>query len=129
MNIFHDDDKTFSAIYTENANTFKKYLENYTNNIQLYKDKHGYMVKEPPKIANFFYVSTIKDLNFNSFKISTKTSIPFLQPIITLGQIVPKQDKYTLCFAMDFHHAIADGYHISIFIKRLNQMLQNFTIN
>lgn len=60
----------------------------------------------------------------NPYKFSDKgqTSIPR----ITWGKCVEKDEKWELGFDVSLHHALADGYHVSLLIDAINDKINNF---
>ena len=53
---------------------------------------------------------------------------PALFPIIDFGKYTEQEGRYTLPVAVTISHAAADGYHTSLFFKRLQEELDAFQL-
>ena len=51
---------------------------------------------------------------------------PALFPIIDFGKYTEQEGRYTLPVAVTISHAAADGYHTSLFFKKLQENLDAF---
>ena len=94
------------------------------NIIDKYKDYRAFDFENVP--PNIFNVSCLPWINYNSFDIHVFDKGKYLAPVITWGKYVEKDDKITLPFSFNIHHAAADGYHLSRFFIELQELLNSF---
>ncbi|HEY2493404.1 MAG TPA: type A chloramphenicol O-acetyltransferase [Paenibacillus sp.] len=122
--IFHNDDKSFSSIWTEFSNEFSVFYKNYQDDIKQYGDIKGLFAKDNvPK--NSFPISSIPWTCFTGFNLNVNNDGNFLLPIITGGKYLNQGDKTLLPISLQVHHAVCDGYHASTFIEELQQLVNH----
>ncbi|KEK23469.1 type A chloramphenicol O-acetyltransferase [Bacillus gaemokensis] len=123
--IFHNDNKSFSSIWTAFSNEFSTFYKNYQDDIKEYGDVHGLFTKENvPK--NSFPISSIPWVGFTGFNLNIINDNDFLLPIITGGKYFNQNDKILLPISLQVHHAVCDGYHASKFIEEVQELANNF---
>lgn len=116
--IFHDDDKTFSDVWSEYDESFPVFYQNVLHDMETYKDIKGVRAK-PGRPANCCPMSALPWLSFTGMAHVQATEPPFLPPIITFGKYFAQGPDTLLPIAVSVHHAAADGYHTS---KLINDM-------
>ena len=67
-------------------------------------------------------ISMVPWINFTSFSVELPDPL-YLSPVITMGSFCSKDGGVKLPFALQLHHAVADGYHASVFLECLQQLL------
>lgn len=127
MTIFHDDDHTFSDMWTEYYPDFKTFYANTIHNMEKYKNNKGIKARngQPP---NFFCVSCVPWLNYSSYTTSTPGGMPNLFPIITFGKFTCDNDTYKMPITLNISHASADGYHASMFFNNLQKLIDTIEL-
>ena len=127
MTIFHDDDHTFSDMWTEYYPEFDKFYRNTVENMEKYKNVKGIKARDgqPP---NFFCVSCVPWLTYTAYSTSVPGGTPNLFPIITFGKYTEANGKYTLPFTLNIAHAAAGGYHSSMFFNSLQELLDSIEL-
>ncbi|MCY9309347.1 type A chloramphenicol O-acetyltransferase [Bacillus inaquosorum] len=118
--IFHQEDQTFSALWSEYSHDFPRFYQNYVRDIERFGDKKGLWAKENIP-ANTFSVSSIPWVNFTSFHLNLANS-DHLLPIITNGKFFSDGKETYLPVALQCHHAVCDGYHAGVFINELQKL-------
>lgn len=121
--IFHDDDKTFSDIWTEYSDCFPEFYRNAVADMEKYRDVKGVQAK-PDKPANFCPVSAIPWLSFTGFAQDTYGESDFLFPLVRFGKYFMRDEKVLLPLSVFVHHAVADGYHTSKLINDIEHLAQ-----
>lgn len=121
--IFHKDDKTFSSAYTKYNSNFKIFYTNIIKDMEKYKDVKGFEVIKSPK--NTFPVSCLPWINYTGFNLNIPNEINFYAPIITWGQYIIKEDKLEMPITIQINHAVADGYHTSMLLKKIEHLCNN----
>lgn len=122
--IFHEDDNTFSDIWSEYKQGFGDFYDLVVADIKTYEDVKGIKVKaNQPK--NFCPISALPWLSFASISQDTYNESTMLFPIVRFGKYYEEAGKIRLPFSIYVHHAVADGYHTS---KLINE-IQHFCLN
>lgn len=122
--VFHEDDKTFSDLWTEYHSSFQKFYQRFEQILETYGGNHGVKARTGQP-ANFFCISCVPWLDYTSFATQS-VGDPALFPIVTFGKYTKEQGKYTLPVTLTISHAAADGYHTAQFFKRLQEVLDHF---
>ena len=48
-------------------------------------------------------------------------------PVFTIGKYFAQEDKIMLPLALQVHHAVCDGYHVGMFLEKLQTKLNEFS--
>ncbi|MCF6409575.1 type A chloramphenicol O-acetyltransferase [Pseudalkalibacillus salsuginis] len=123
--IFHDDNKSFSSLWTAFSNEFLVFYKNYNDDITRYSNAKGLFTKDNEP-ENCFPISSIPWVSFTSFNLNINDDHDFLLPIITSGKYFNQENKTLLPVSLQVHHAVCDGYHAGTFIEELQQLANNF---
>lgn len=118
--IFHEDDQTFSYIYTDYDEHFAGFYRSCLSDMAAYRDVKGMVTKHPP--ANSYSISCIPWVSFTGFNLNIITDGRYLSPIITWGKYFEQGDKILLPLSVQIHHAVADGYHTAQFINDVQHL-------
>lgn len=122
--VFHDDDETFSDLWSEYDADFEIFYRNWETAVKTYGLNKG-IKGRPEQPLNFFCISCIPWLDFTSYNTYSPFP-PALFPIITFGRYSHENGRVTLPLALTIAHAAADGYHSSLFFKKLQENLNSF---
>lgn len=125
--IFHEDDHTFSDLWTEYTDDFSEFYQNMTADMAKYRDKKGVKVKEGQP-GNFYCISCVPWLSFTGYHAYTEDGTAKLFPIMTCGAFAEENGKTTVPLCVNISHAAADGYHTSMFFKRLQKILDEIVL-
>ena len=112
--IFHEDDHTFSDVWTGYTEDFKTFYKNMRDDMETYKDVKAVKAK-PGQPQNFYCISMVPWLNFTGYSAYTESGTPMLFPIITCGKFTEHDGILTMPFCVNIAHAAADGYHIHVY--------------
>lgn len=112
--IFHQDNKTFSSIWTDFNDEFPTFYNNYQIDLECYGDLKGLDTKENIS-ENTFHISSIPWISFTGFNLNVHHDNDYLLPIITGGKYFYQKDKIWLPVSLQLHHAVCDGYHAGLF--------------
>ena len=74
---------------------------------------------------HYFNQQTTPWIDFSSFNLNIGNNSRFLLPIITIGKFYSKDDKIYLPFSLQVHHAVCDGYHVSLFMNEFQNIIDN----
>jgi chloramphenicol O-acetyltransferase type A len=116
--IFHDDDKTFSSIWTLYDEQFSEFYSCYLDDLKMYGSIKQFAAKanEPP---NIFPISSIPWVSFTGFNLNVYNEGSYLLPIFTMGKYFEHDEKILLPLSVQFHHAVCDGYHAGVLFNEL----------
>ena len=124
--IFNREQHNFSAIWTEFTPDYGEFLSRYRADTEKYK--HATVLSPKPGAPdNMFDVSMVPWLNFSSFNLNIYGEGKYLLPIFTMGKTFDQEGKTWLPLAIQVHHAVCDGYHVSRFVSTLQQKIQDFS--
>ncbi len=118
--IFHEDDKTFSDIWTEWNEDFSVFYEAVVNDMEMYKDVKGVKAK-PDRPDAFTPVSCVPWIRFTGIGHDTPGPRRMYFPVITFGQYYKEKKHWLLPFGLFVNHAAADGYHTSKLLKDIQE--------
>ncbi|TVX89751.1 type A chloramphenicol O-acetyltransferase [Paenibacillus agilis] len=122
--VFHDDDKTFSTIWTSYCEDFGEFYRGYLEDLEKYGGAKGLHAKpnEPPYT---FPISSIPWVHFTGFNLNIYTEGSFLLPIFTMGKYDRQGPQVLLPLSVQLHHAVCDGYHAGILFNELQRLADN----
>ncbi|MCY7771522.1 type A chloramphenicol O-acetyltransferase [Bacillus haynesii] len=118
--IFHQDDQTFSALWTEYSDDFSRFYRQYLLDAERFGDKRVLWAK-PDIPPNTFSVSSIPWVRFTNFNLNLDNS-EHLLPIITNGKYFSEGRETFLPVSLQVHHAVCDGYHAGAFMNELERL-------
>ena len=121
--IFHEDNKTFSDIWSEYSPVFKDFYDHVVDDMNRYKDVKKIKAKENTPL-NFCPISSIPWLSFESMSQDTYSESSLLFPMIRFGKYYNREDKMLIPFSIFVNHAIADGYHTAKLINEIEDLCQ-----
>ena len=84
------------------------------------------IVERIPTCTNVLNVSMIPWVHFTAFNLNLQHGDQYLLPIFTLGKYQEKDGRRMLPLAIQVHHAVCDGYHIALFMEKLQQKTAAF---
>lgn len=119
--IFHEDDKTFSSIWTEHHIDFSIFHQRYLTDIAAYGEIKQFMPK-PHEPRNTFPISCVPWVSFTSFNLNIHNEGTYLSPIFTIGKYARQSDSILLPLSVQMHHAVCDGYHASLLFQEMQAL-------
>lgn len=108
-NLYNSFNENFSEFYNEMDKSLKCYERdtNFTTNFQM----------------NFFIASCLPWFDYTSFNVNNEGDNSMLFPIVTWGKFNEENNKVTMPLTIQVHHAVADGYHCSLFFSDIKEIL------
>lgn len=119
--IFHDDNKTFSLLWTEYSDDFTVFYQNYRDDVEKYGKIHGILAKPDP-LPNCYTISSIPWIPFTGFALHKYTAKPGYLPFVEAGKFIKRKKQNIMPISITAHHAVCDGYHISLFLDDLQRI-------
>lgn len=126
--VFNKESEMFSNIWTSYNQNYKSFCAEYENDIQQYGSIE-HIVAKPNIPENTFSVSMIPWASFDGFNLNIQKGYNYLLPIFTMGKFKVVNGQCLLPLAVQVHHAVCDGFHVSRFINELQEMIQTFPVN
>lgn len=125
---FHDDDKTFSLMWTHYSEDFDTFYKSYLDNQRQYGDNHGVLAQiQTPPPPNAYTVSCVPWVSFESFAVHSYENKPYYFPSVEAGKFFEKDGCVLMPLSLTCHHATTDGYHVNAFLEDLQQDMNNLT--
>lgn len=125
--VFHQDDHTFSDLWTAHNPDFKAFYRSFLSDVNTYGNNHGIKSKngQPP---NFYCISCVPWLDFGGYASSVSGFKPNLFPVFTYGKWKTDGETLTMPIALNISHAAADGWHTAQFFNDLQTLLDSVTL-
>jgi chloramphenicol O-acetyltransferase type A len=123
---FHEDDKTFSLMWTSFMEKFQDFHEAYIKNQENFGKNHGVLAQPQTPPPNAYTVSCIPWVNFSHFAVHSYENKQYYFPSVEAGKIYEENGRLWMPLSVTCHHATTDGYHIHCFIKALQEDMNQF---
>ncbi len=124
--IFHEQTETFTTAWTEYSADFTQFMQNYKSDMEKYKN--NCKNSKPMNTQNYFNLSAIPWTSFTGFNLNIQKGYDYLAPIFTIGKYFENNEKILMPLAIQVHHAVCDGYHVSKFTDNLQNKLNSFKV-
>lgn len=124
--IFNKEHKNFSGIWAYYSEDYNEFLSSYEHDIAEYSKSTQYTPKAGTP-ENSFNISMLPWLEFTSFNINVYDEGKFLLPIFTMGKFFDRDEKRFLPLSIQVHHAVCDGYHVGVFVEKLQEKIFHFS--
>ena len=123
--VFNKENKNFSGIWSWFSEDYGEFLKSYEADAAEYSKSTRYAPKEgtPP---NSFNISMVPWLEFTGFNINVFDEGKFLLPVFTMGKFFERDGRRLLPLAIQVHHAVCDGYHMGLFVEKLQGYVDAF---
>ena len=115
------EDKTFGfsyMAYAEDPIDFEQIVQTEIDRIQT---TTGVITREYPE--NLIHFSALPWINFTSLSHARSFSWPDSCPKISFGKLTEENGKKSMPISVHVHHGLVDGYHVGLFIERLQQLM------
>lgn len=124
---FHEDDHTFSLMWTAYTDDFPRFYQAYLDNQRTFGGVHG-VLSQPhtPPQANAYTVSCIPWISFSHFAVHSYENKPYYFPSVEAGKLYEEGGRILMPLSMTCHHATTDGYHVKCFLESLQQDADGF---
>jgi len=114
-------DGTFGFTYIDYTESEDTFYANATEVIEAEKGATG--LKPAVSGENVIHFSAIPWLNFTAISHARCFSFADSCPKITFGKIKEEAGKKTMPVSVHVHHALADGYHVGLFINKFQELM------
>ncbi|APM40884.1 CatA-like O-acetyltransferase [Clostridium kluyveri] len=120
--VLNDKTKVMGDLYTSFNTVFLNFYEDMVNALNSYKSDTNFTTQFQD---NFFIVSCLPWFNYTSFNVNNEGSSSFLFPMVTWGKFFKESNKIVMPVTIQVHHAVADGYHCSLFFSNVQEISSN----
>ena len=120
--VLNNKTKVTSDLYTSFNSVFANFYMDMENNLNKYKEDANFITKFQ---NNFFIISCLPWFSYTSFNVNNEGSTPFLFPMVTWGKFFKEDNKIIMPVTIQVHHAVADGYHCSLFFSDVKEISLN----
>lgn len=124
---FHEDDKTFSLMWTEFREDFEGFYRAHLDNQARFGDNHGVLCQNhaaPPE--NAYTVSCVPWISFRGFFVHSYGDKPYCFPSVEAGRYYEREGKILMPMSITCHHASTDGYHVKCFLEAFQEGADHF---
>jgi chloramphenicol O-acetyltransferase type A len=104
--------------YSENMSDFAKIV---TSEIDRIQSTTGIITTEYPE--NLIHFSALPWINFTSLSHARSFTWPDSCPKISFGKMTDQNGKKTIPVSVHVHHGLVDGYHVGLFLEKLQELL------
>ena len=123
---FHEDDHTFSLMWTEYSDDFRRFYQAYLDNQRAFGAVHGVLSQPQTPPANAYTVSCIPWVGFTHFAVHSYENKPYYFPSVEAGRFSEENGRVLMPLSITCHHATTDGYHIKRFLDSLQEDMAAF---
>jgi len=122
---FHQDDKTMSNMWTEYNPDFEIFYRSYLEDQNKYANNHEILAKPDMPPQNNCMIGMLPWIQFTSY-----TPIPYAHlasyfPVIQAGKFSDRGGKKMMPLSITVHHAVADGYHVGLFLEKFQNAMSH----
>ena len=124
---FHENDHTFSLMWTEYTDDFLQFHQAYLENQAQSAHIHGVLCQpQTPPPANAYTVSCVPWVSFTHFAVHSYENKPYYFPSVEAGKFFEEAGRILMPLSITCHHATTDGYHIKCFLDSLQEDINGF---
>ncbi|WP_448702268.1 CatA-like O-acetyltransferase [Mucilaginibacter sp. AW1-3] len=115
------DDHTFGFSHIKFHTDLFKFHQEVTAEIERIKNTSGLFTTGP--LTNVIHFSALPWINFTSISEAFNKSAGDSCPKIAVGKLTDVDGRKLMPLAIHVHHALVDGYHLGLFIDKLQLLL------
>jgi len=115
------EDETYGVGYFPYNKNIAEFMKLATLEVERVKAERG--LKFPVTGENIIHFSTIPWADFTSINHARRLDIGRSIPKITFGKVTRNGDKMWMPLDVHANHAVMDGFHVSKFIERFQELL------
>lgn len=123
---FHRDNHSFSFMWTEYSDSFRKFYDDFCANEEKYGENHGVLCNPSAPPENAYTVSCAPWIDFEHFSVQSDSKRPYFFPSVESGKITEDKGKLIMPLSLTCHHASTDGWHVKEFLSELQKDMDGF---
>ena len=125
--VFHEDDHTFSLLWTPFDEDFDTFYAHHLENVACFGDRHGPLSQpQTPPPENAYTVSCLPWVSFEHFAVHSYGVTPYFLPYVEAGRFIEQDGRTLLPLSITCHHAATDGWHVHQFLDALQREADSF---
>lgn len=114
------EDKTFGFSYMDFAENLDEFAEIVTTEIDRIQHTTGIFTRTYPE--NIIHFSALPWIDFTSISHARSFTWPDSCPKISFGKMTDQNGKKSIPLSVHVHHGLVDGYHVGLFLEKLQAM-------
>lgn len=120
--VFEEAQEQFYQVWIKYDDDFEVFYQNYLLDMKNYQQQE---IKSSKLLLekNVFNVSCVPWVSFTGFNLNLAKGYDYYLPIFTIGKYFEQGEKILLPLAIQVHHGVCDGFHLSRFINDLQEWL------
>ena len=119
---FNQNSKKFFTLYADMKEDYITFDKQYKSIVREYEESDT-IVPQGNLPPNIFNVSSIPWMHFEHFSSNSKAQENQIIKMLTLGKFEKLDEIFKMPITFQVSHAIADGYHVSMFFSELQKKL------
>lgn len=123
---WYEETKNFSFLWTEFSENFLEFHAAYLENQKTYGKNHRLLARPQLPPENAYTVSAVPWIPFRHFAVHSYENKAYFFPSVEAGQYHKTGNRIIMPLSLTCHHATTDGYHISEFLKNLQDDMNRF---
>jgi len=124
---FHEDDHTFSLMWTDYTDNFLQFYQAYLENNNNFGHIHGILSQpQTPPPENAYTISCVPWISFTHFAVHSYENKAYYFPSVEAGKFFQQDDRILMPLSVTCHHAATDGYHVKCFLESLQKDMDDF---
>ena len=125
--VLNPETKRFCSIWSPFQWDKKEFMKHCQDDITHFKKAEAFLPC-PNMPLNVFNVSMIPWVRYTAFHLDIRScGGEYLLPIFTIGKFSEKDGRRMLPLALQVHHAVCDGYHVGVFVEKLQKKISSFS--
>lgn len=122
--VFHRETETFSNLWCPYDPDVSVFFRSYEDTLARWGSAEGFAPQDdtPP---NTFPVSMIPWASFTGFNLNLQRGYDYLPPIFTMGRFQEEGGRTNLPLAIQVHHAVCDGFHLSRLVADIQALIDS----
>lgn len=125
--IFHEDDHTFSDMWSEFDDDFMVFYDRVTTDLAAYGGNKGPKAK-PGQPPNFFCISCVPWMRFTGYSTFNADGGAAWFPVMLCGQYFEREGKTLLPVSVSVSHAVADGWHTCKLLRDMQEEMDGLAL-
>lgn len=123
--VFHKDDNSMSNLWTPYCESFSDFYHSYLQDQRHYADHHGILAKPEPPPQNSCMIGMLPWISFTHYSPIPYASTDYYFPVLQAGKYFERDGKKIMPLSIMVHHAVADGYHVALFLEKFQTAMSN----
>ncbi|WP_022885336.1 type A chloramphenicol O-acetyltransferase [Glaciibacter superstes] len=119
--VFNPERETFATVWAAYDPSFPLFHDQAVELLATHRTSVN-MFPQSDTPENVFDISSIPWMRFTGFDLHIKPGYDHYLPIFTLGQFTERDGRTTMPFAVQIHHAAADGFHTARLVNELQEV-------